>query len=162
RGDLPTPSLAAQAAFALRVRDDISRVTDLVNQIRSVREQLKARAVALDARKSDPRFADLIKDSEAAIKKIDDLENRLHNPSAEVVYDILAMRGGTKLYSRLAFLQQSATDGDGVPTAGMTQVLTEEETYLGTLDAETKHLLDNDVATLNSRASELRVPFVVV
>jgi photosystem II stability/assembly factor-like uncharacterized protein len=162
RGDLPAATLAAQAAFALKVRDDVSRVTDLVNQIRSVRDQLKARTSALEVRKSDPRIADLIKDSETAIKKMDDLEDKLQNPAAEVVYDILAMRGGTRLYSRLAFLQLSAVDGDGAPTAGMTQVLTDEEGTLTQLDAQTKQLLDNDVATLNSRASELRIPFIVI
>ena len=49
RGDLPQADLEAQTAFALRVRDDISKLTDLVNQLRSVQDQLKARNAALAA-----------------------------------------------------------------------------------------------------------------
>ena len=36
RGDLSQADLEAQAAFAVRVRDDISKLTDLVNQMKSV------------------------------------------------------------------------------------------------------------------------------
>src|SRR5678816_16962 len=41
RGDLPQADLEAQTTFALRVRDDISKLTDLVNQLKSIQEQLK-------------------------------------------------------------------------------------------------------------------------
>ena len=78
-----------------------SKLTDLVNELRSVREQLKARDSALEPRKSEAGVADLIKASDAAIKRAAALEDKLHNPTAEVVYDILAMRGGARLYSRL-------------------------------------------------------------
>ena len=65
-----------------------------------------------------------------SIKKADALEDKLHNPTAEVVYDILAMRGGTRLYSRLAPLQMWAVEAEGPPTAGMTQVLDGQEKEL--------------------------------
>jgi len=162
RGDLPTEVLAAQAAFAVRVRDDISRLTDLVNQLRSVRDQLKARTTALEPRKSDSGVADLIKASEAAIKRTDVLEDKLHNPTAEVVYDILAMRGGTRLYSRLSPLQLWAVEATGAPTAGMTQVLTEQEQELSGLESETKAFLSTDVASLNQRATTVNVPYVIL
>jgi len=32
------------------------------------------------------------------------VEEKLHNPKAEVTYDILAQKGGAKLYSQLATL----------------------------------------------------------
>ena len=138
RGDLPQADLEAQAAFAVRVRDDISKLTELVNQLRSVQEQLKARNAALEARKADAGVADLIGESEAAIKKAFAIEDKLHNPTAEVVYDILAMRGGARLYSRLSPLQMWAVESNGAPTAGMTQVLAEQEKELAALEAETK------------------------
>jgi len=162
RGDLPPDVLAAQAAFAIRVRDDISRLTDLVNQLRSVRDQLKARTTALEPRKSESGVADLITASEAAIKRADALEDKLHNPTAEVVYDILAMRGGTRLYSRLSPLQQWAVEAAGTPTTGMTQVLAEQEQELASLESETKAFLSNDVASLNQRATTVSVPYVVL
>jgi hypothetical protein len=162
RGDLAATDLMAQTTFALRVRDDISKLTDLVNQVRAVRDQLKSHKTALEPRKTQEGIDALIKASDAAIKRADELENTLHNPTAEVVYDILAMRGGTRLYSRLSPLQGWAAEGTGVPTAGMMQVLVEQEKELTALETETKQFMDADVASINQRASRLGVPFVIV
>ena len=161
RGDLAQTDLDAQASFAVRVRDDISKLTDMVNQLRSVQEQLKARNTALQARKSESGVTDLIKESDAAIKKAFAVEDKLHNPTAEVVYDILAMRGGARLYSRLSPLQMWAEESNGAPTAGMTQVLVEQEKELAALDTETKQFLSGDVAKINQRATQLNLPFVI-
>jgi photosystem II stability/assembly factor-like uncharacterized protein len=162
RGDLSQSDLNAQATFALRVRDDISKLTGLVNQLRSLQAQLKARNAALEPRKSDAAIAALIKDSEAAIKKAFALEDKLHNPTAEVVYDILAMHGGARLYSRLAPLQMWAVESNGVPTAGMTQVLAEQEKELAALETEAKQFFSTDVAKINQRADQLNLGFVIV
>jgi len=162
RGDLSQTDLDAQAVFAVRVRDDISRLTDVVNRLRSVQEQLKARNTALEARTSDSGVANLIKDSDAAIKKAFAIEDKLHNPTAEVVYDILAMRGGARLYSRLSPLQMWALESNGTPTAGMTQVLVEQEKELAALEAEAARFLSGDVATINQRATQLNLPFVIM
>ena len=61
------------------------------------------------------------------IAKLDDLESRMHNPKAEVVYDILAFRGGAKLYSRLSSLYDAATDSDGVPTDSVRALFADEK-----------------------------------
>jgi len=161
RGDLKQSDLDAQAAFAVRVRDDVSKLTDLVNQLRSVRDQLKARNAALAARKSEAGIADLIASSDAAIKKAEAIEDKLHNPTAEVVYDILAMRGGARLYSRLSPLQMWAVEASGPPTAGMTQVLAEQEKELAALAAETQQFVSGDVAKINQRASQLNLQYVI-
>ena len=162
RGDAPADDLAAQAALAVRVRDDISKVTDLVERVRTVRDQLKARNLALESRKDEERLAPLFKESEAAIARADVLDDKLENPTAEVVYDILAMRGGTRLYSRLAFLQMSVVEAEAAPTAGMMQVLIEEEKDLAALEAETEQFITVDVAKINQRGAALSLPFVVV
>jgi hypothetical protein len=162
RGDLPTTDLWAQTTFALRVRDDISKLADLVNQVRAVRDQLKAHKTALEPRKTQEGIEALLKASDAALVRTDELESKLHNPTAQVVYDILAMRGGARLYSRLSPLQAWAIEAAGVPTAGMMQVLVEQEKELTALEAETKMFMDADVASINQRASRLGVPFVVV
>ncbi|OFW25658.1 MAG: hypothetical protein A3G21_10070 [Acidobacteria bacterium RIFCSPLOWO2_12_FULL_66_21] len=162
RGSLPPSDLEAQLQFALRVRDDISRLTGLVNQVRSVRDQLQARARALDSRKGEAPVARLLATSDAVVKKADGLEDRLHNPTAEVVYDILAMRGGTRLYSRLAPLQMWAVEADGPPTTGMRQVLEIQEKELSDLERETTTFIMQDVAELNQAAAQLGLPFVIV
>jgi photosystem II stability/assembly factor-like uncharacterized protein len=162
RGSAPQSVLEAQLAHALRVRNDVSKVTGLVNDLRSVKDQLQARAKALEGRKSEAPVADLLKASDAVIRKADTLEGKLHNPTAEVVYDILAMRGGTRLYSRLVPLQMWAVEADSPPTAGMTQVLDVQEKELAELEQETRSFLEEDVGTLNDTASRLGLSYVVV
>jgi photosystem II stability/assembly factor-like uncharacterized protein len=162
RGDLPQSDLEAQAAFAVRVRDDISKLTGLVNELRSVQTQLKARNATLESRKGEAAVADLIRESEAAIARAFAIEGKLHNPTAEVVYDILAMRGGAKLYSRLSPLQMWAAEANGVPTSGMMQVLVEQEKELSALEAETRQFLSADVTRINQRAAQLNLGYVIV
>lgn len=162
RGNAAAADLETQLAFALRVRDNISKLTDVVNRLRSVREQLQARSKSLQTHKNDPGVADLLKNSEVVVKKADALEDKLHNPTAEVVYDILAMRGGTRLYSRLSPLQMWAIEAEGPPTAGMRQVLEDQEKELETLARETDAFIRDDVLPLNELARKLSMQFVVV
>jgi photosystem II stability/assembly factor-like uncharacterized protein len=162
RGTTSQSELEAQLTHALRVRDDVSKLTELVNALRSVKDQLRARAKALEVRKSESGVADLLKASDEVVKKADALENKLHNPTAEVVYDILAMRGGTRLYSRLAPLQMWAVEAQGPPTAGMTQVLEAQEKELAELERQTRNFIEEEVGTLNDAATKLGLAFVVV
>jgi len=162
RGDLPQADLEAQSAFAVRVRDNISKVTGLVNQLRSVQTQLKARNTTLEERKAEAPVAELIKESDAAVKRAFALEDKLHNPTAEVVYDILAMRGGARLYSRLSPLQMWAAESNGPPTSGMMQVLVEQEKELAALEKETQQFLGADVTKINQRADQLNLGYVIV
>ena len=161
RGTTSQADLDAQLAFALRVRDSISKLTELVHSLRSVKEQLTARAKALEGRKSDARVAELLKASEQAITQIDALEDRMHNPTAEVTYDILAMRGGARLYSRLSPLLMWAVDGDGVPTGGMRQVLDEQSKELSDYERRTSAFFEKEIGALNSLAAKLSLPFVI-
>jgi len=159
---VPQSDLETQLAFGLRVRDDISRLTSAVNQLRSVREQLQSRARVLEGRRSDAQVSSLLDASAQATKKADDIEARLHNPTAEVVYDILAMRGGTRLYSRLAPLLMWSLNAEAPPTAGMLQVLEEQEKELAALETESKAFVSGDVAAINAQASKLGLAFVIV
>jgi photosystem II stability/assembly factor-like uncharacterized protein len=158
----PAADLEAQLTFALRVRDSVSRLTGVVNRLRTVREQLQARTKALEPRREERPVADLLTSVEKVIEEADALEDRLHNPTAEIVYDILAMPGGTRLYSRLAPLLMWAVEGEGQPTAGMMQVLQAQEKELAELERELELWLANGVAAVNQRAAAAGVPFVVV
>ena len=158
----PQADLEAQLKFALRVRDAISRLTSIANRVRSVRDQLQARVKALEPRKTEAPVATLITDAEGSIKKASALEDRLHNPSAEVVYDILAERGGTRLYSRLSPLLMWAVEGEGQPTAGMVQVLEAQEKELAQLERDTEAWVTTDVAAVNQKAAAAGVQFIVI
>src|SRR5207244_2710160 len=99
RVQISASDLSEQLRFALTLRDEISRLARLVNRIRAVKKQLTDRNELL---KDDAKAEPLIQLAKSMIRKLDDLEGKLHNPKAEVTYDILAQRGGAKLYSKLS------------------------------------------------------------
>jgi photosystem II stability/assembly factor-like uncharacterized protein len=159
RSTVTQQELAEQLELALGIRDAITRLTHTGEQLRSVRRQLQARD---DLLAKDPRAADLIKASEALLKKVDDVEARLHNPTAEVAYDVLAMKGGAKLYSRLSPLFDFIKSGDGAPTQGAKDVFTAQKQELDALDAEWQAILAGDLSALNEQARKLDLPVVYV
>jgi photosystem II stability/assembly factor-like uncharacterized protein len=159
RSAVTQEELAEQLRFSLGVRDAITRLTRTGEQLRSVRRQLQARN---DLLKKDPRAADLIKASEALLKKVDDVEARVHNPAAEVSYDVLAMKGGAKLYSRLSPLFDFTKGGDGAPTQGAKDVFAAQMQELDALDAEWKAIVAGDLPALNEQARKLDLPVVYV
>lgn len=124
-----------------------------------MRQQLAARNALL---KGNAKAADLIKDSEALIAKLDAFEVRIHNPKAEIVYDILAMRGGARLYSRMSSVYDGLTDSDGPPTQGMREVYADQNKEFAGFDAEFKQLISGDLARLNGVTKRLDLPIVIV
>jgi len=158
RSTVTQADLEAQLATALQVRDAFSRLTGIVTRLQDLRTQLQARAAAV---KAQPGTADLVKAIDAGVAKIDGLEGRMHNPTAEVTYDILAMRGGTKLYSRLSPLVGFASWGDGPPTQGVREVFAEQKKELDAFEAEARAIVANDVAAINALAAKLGLPFVI-
>jgi hypothetical protein len=159
RSPVSQEELAEQLRFSLEVRDAITRLTRTSEQLRSVRRQLQSRN---DLLKKDTRATDLVKASEALLKKVDDVEARLHNPQAEIAYDVLAMKGGAKLYSRLSPLYDFVKSGDGPPTQGAREVFAAQKQELDALDAEWKAVVAGDLAGLNEQARKLDLPAVYV
>jgi hypothetical protein len=151
--------LDEQLAFALKLRDDLNRLSKAVEQLRSVRKQLQDRNALL---KDDAKNAPLVKASEEAIKKLDALEEKLHNPKAKVTYDILAQKGGAKLYSQLAWFWSLIEDSDGAPTQGILEVYQEQHLILDKYDLEWKLLLADDLAKLNEIAKKAEIPGVIL
>jgi hypothetical protein len=151
--------LKEQRALELQVRDDIDRLVDAVARLRAVKRQLVSRNELLgDA----ARTAALRKESKALVKRLDGLEEKLHNPKAEVAYDILAQKGGAKLYSQLALLFVTLQEADGAPTQGVRETHAELQRELDGLLAEWEALVRGDVARLNEQARALDVPGVLV
>jgi photosystem II stability/assembly factor-like uncharacterized protein len=159
RVHVPEAEIAEGTQFALALRDDLSRLTGLVNELRSVRKQLQTRNALL---KDQPATEALRKSAEELITKLDALEEKLQNPKAKVTYDILAMRGGAKLYSQLTFLYESAKDGDGAPTQGLRDVYAEQKRELEQYATELRNLLQGDLARLNEQAKGLGIPNVII
>jgi photosystem II stability/assembly factor-like uncharacterized protein len=151
--------LGAQLELALRVRDDIGRVARTVEQIRSVRGQLEARNRLLEG---EAKAGGLVKASRELLPRLDVLEEKLHNPRAKVAYDILAQKGGAKLYSQLAWLFEMLKDGDGPPTQGIREVHEEQADLLRRYVSDWEHLRAAELGRLNEMARQLELPGVVV
>jgi hypothetical protein len=113
--------LEAQLAFALELRDTLSRLGDSVARIRALREQLEERAAHLP---EGPHAEHLRNAARLVLSRLEGIEAKLHNPEAKVTYDILAK--GARLYSQLVPLYDFVNEGDGLPTQGVKEVLTQK------------------------------------
>ena len=158
RVTLSDADIQAQDAFTTAMRDDLNAIETLVSQLRTVRGQIAARRAVLEAR-ADAR--DVVTLGERVAARCDALEGQLHNPRAEVTYDILAQRGGAQLYSRLAPLLAFADEGDGPPTQGMKEVFATYHAELTRITSEVRSLIEKDVAELNAAASKAGLAYIV-
>ncbi len=158
RTKVSAADLAAQLEFGLEVRAALNRNIAAIRKVRSIREQAGNLEAQLAGR-SDA--AELKAKIDSAVKRCDALEAKLHNPKAKVVYDILAQRGGTQLYSNLAFVYETAKWGDGAPTQGAREVFAELLTLLASYEAELSGLEGTDVRAIEELSSALAVPRIV-
>ena len=155
----PPAELAAQEKLSLRVRDDITKLSDAVVRLRGVKKQIDLRKELL---KDNADAKELLKQSAALEKKLDELEGKLHNPKAKVTYDIFAARGGAMLYSQLTWLLSNLTDGDGPPTKAQVELADDLEKQLTAHLAAFDKVVKEDVGTLNAAAKKLGVPELYV
>ena len=159
RGNVVEADLAAQLAFTRDVAAALTRLTRAVVKLQSVRRQLAERNELLA---KDEKAKDLVESSKGLIAKLDALEARLHNPKAEISYDVLAMKGGAQLYSRMSPFFNWVQRGDGAPTQGMREVFAEQSKELAGLEAELQGLIGQDLAALNGTAEGLELPVIYV
>jgi hypothetical protein len=159
RVPLGLTELEEQLAFSLKLRDAITRLSQTVEQLRSVRQQVGER---IELWKDRPETEALRQSAQQLIEALDALEAKLHNPKAEVVYDILAQKGGAQLYSRLAPLYSWVIDSDGPPTQGMREVFAAQAEELDAHAGAFDSLVSEDLAALNAKAAELALPMILL
>jgi photosystem II stability/assembly factor-like uncharacterized protein len=148
-----------QEQFALRIRDDLTKITQTVMDLRAIHKQLNLQEELLEKQAKVKAY---LKQGKDLGTKLDDLEARLQNPKAKVTYDILAQKGGAKLYSQLGGLFGVVTGGEGPPTQGMKDLADEFEKELTTYEEEFAKLKTEDLAKLNELARKLNVPMIWV
>jgi photosystem II stability/assembly factor-like uncharacterized protein len=159
RSSASASDLQQQLDFALGVRGQLARIADMVESIRGIREQVKDRNERLA---ENPDASELVELGKKLIADLTAVEEEIHNPHAEVNYDVLAGRhGGAQMYSRLSWLFSTSGDHDGPPTQGMLEVAADIEGQLKQQESALDGLLSDDLARLNELASELEVPYVV-
>ena len=129
----------AQLAFDLQLRQRMTEIGALVARIHAARAPLEARDATLAG---TPAAKEQLTRDHDRIAKLDAVERTLHNPDAEVTYDILAGRhGGAQLHSRYAWLFEGAREQEGPPTQGMREVMARLDGELAKRRAEVETLL---------------------
>jgi hypothetical protein len=155
---LPPGELRQQFELAMKLRDDITRLSKAVIALRSARTQIKQRVEATKGAKADG----WARQANDVVRKLDALEEQLHNPKAEVTYDILAQKGGAKLYSQLAPLYETVKESEGVVTQGMRETYAEHARELDRLLERWRDLQRSDIERLNAEARDAKAPAIVV
>ncbi len=151
--------LKEQIELALKVRDALTSLARTVNQIRMVKGQLTARN---DLLKDDARAKSLVRASRDMLARLDALEEKLHNRKAKIPYDILAQKGGARLYSQLVWLFEMMKDSDGAPTQGIREMLEEQSELLRKYQDEWRGLAAKELTALNEQAKKLDVPAILI
>ena len=159
RVDVTVEDLQRQIKLAQEVSGKISRLTEAVEQVRALKQQLTAKN---DLLKDDSKAKEVVKLGQEIVKKLDGLEGKLHNPNAKIMYDLLAQKGGAQIYSHLNNVLFALTGSDGAPTQGQRDVYNEQSGELEKLEAELKSLVDGDLAKLNGIVKKLDIPAIIV
>jgi photosystem II stability/assembly factor-like uncharacterized protein len=158
RSSASLEDIESQVEFCLEVRDEMSRIADQVETLRAVRTQIEGYTASLGDAPAASSYVELGKTLAAQLTAI---EEKLHNPHAEVDYDVLAGRhGGAKLVSRFGWLLSGSLEHDGPPTQGMTEIAAELERETAETLAALQQLLTDELAQLNALAAELEIPDV--
>ena len=144
-----------QEVLALKIRDDIATLTDTVLRLRAIQKQIELRK---DLFKDNDAAKKLVKHEEAFGKKLSEVEEKLHNPKAKVVYDVFAAKPGAMLYSQFTWLLNNVGDGDGAPTKPQVELQAELTKRLTGLVADFAKLTADDLAKLNKDAEQAGLP----
>lgn len=159
RVDLDLAALQQHLEFQIQIRDQMSAIADMVETIRAVRDQITAREKLLQ---DHPDALDLLEMGHDLIARLNEIEEKLHNPHAEVSYDILAGRhGGAQLYSRLGWLFECAHEHESAPTQGMSEVGAEMAAELDSLRQALNEVLTSGLAEMNKLTMEKGLPSVI-
>src|SRR5207244_1045505 len=102
-GEAITRDIKAQLELVLKARDSLAAVSQQVRVLRAVRKQLEDRNALL---KDNKAAVGLVEKSKTLIEKLDEIEEKFHNPKAEATYDILAQKGGARLYSQFGLIYE--------------------------------------------------------
>ena len=160
RSPVAPEQLQANVAFSLQARAALDRLVDDIDELRAIRAQTQD---AKTRTASHPGAKALQDAAAAVIKRCDDLELLMHNPKAEVVYDVLAGReGGAKLYSQIAPLFSDIQSSDYAPTQGQSEQLEDNLAELKQLEEQLGSLRREDLARLEAQAKALGLPRVIL
>jgi photosystem II stability/assembly factor-like uncharacterized protein len=160
RSTATAEELRANFGFAMQAAAALDRLEQDIEKVRAIRSQ----AADIGKRTAgNPAARPLQETAAALVRRCDEIEHRMHNPEAEVVYDVLAGReGGAKLYSQLSTLYSDIQTSDFAPTQGQRDQPDENLAALAAIESELKALRSGDLARLETEAGALALPHVIV
>jgi hypothetical protein len=146
--------LRSSVSLQLKVRDDISAVSDMTNQIEWMRKQLE------DQHKTASGKAQLLQAIDAIDKKLQDVEYKMIT-RADALSDDKYFQTAYKLYQNFIWLNGEigtgagdvAGTGDWGPTETATALVLDLERQLETVRAEYKGLMEKEVPAYNQTIS---------
>lgn len=149
--------MQAALAFQLEVRTALNQTADAIDLVRAARAQ----AADLLARLADTETT-VRQAAQAVLDQSDAIEARLHNPKAEVVYDILSFPGGAQLYSQLSPIYAFALHSDRPPPQGQREYFAELLLQLQQLLSETTALRQTPIAALENALLAAHIPRLIL
>lgn len=161
RAGVSDADIRASVDFTLAARDALDRTLDAIEQVRAAREQADAlgKRLAIGGKHHD------LEELAAALSvRCGAIEARLHNPKAEVVYDILAQKGGAQLYSQISFLYASAASAssDYPPPQGARERLAALDAEVAALSGEVKAMQAGEIARLETALDAKAIPRILL
>jgi len=160
RSPVAPADLERNVAWSLAVLAALDEVADNVADVTSIRQQVGD----LRARLGDePALGELRSTADRVLAACDSIEGTLHNPAAQVNYDILAGReGGAKLYSQLAWLYATNKSSDYPPAQGLRERFDELNVELRRRQGELATLQSGDLRLLEQQLTKAGLPRVIL
>jgi hypothetical protein len=160
RAPVTPEEIQKNVAFALALRDAFNALVDEVAEIRAIHAQVADIRGRIG---NDPATAGILASADRVLAACDTLEGTLHNPEAQVGYDVLAGRdGGAKLYSQLAFLYDANDSSDYPPAQGLREQYDRLAAELRRRQDELASLRQGDLAQLEREMAAAGLPRVIV
>lgn len=147
-----------QVTLALQIRDDLSRIAKMVNNLEWIRKQIDDLTPMLAENK---KLRSLIKNAEAFDNKSVSVEKNffqltLTGTGAD------DLRGPTMIYSKLMNLNRGVQTGDFPPTSQQYDVFKMLHTKLDGYEKKYKHFLQHDVPQFNKLLQEKGILHIMV
>jgi hypothetical protein len=149
--------LQANVDFAVAARDAMDRVLRNVEMLQAVRAQAK------DVMARSAGASPVVASATALEERARALEYDLHNPDAEVFYDVLTGRdGGAKLYGQFALLPDLAQDADYPPSQGIRERMEELLGRLAEIEAGVETMRAKELAAFEQAVATAGLPRVIL
>ena len=149
--------LQEQYDLSVRIRSRLGEVYEAIEQLRSVREQVKT--IAERAQEADYGEA-LVELADSLADRLTEIENLLINTKSESGQDPINFP--PMLDNQFGYLYRYVVSAYGRPTAAAYQRLEELEGELATHQAALQRVMDEDVARFSEMLRERGVPAVIV